>query len=117
MKGSLQLIGEDFGIHIIIKERHVHVDLILLVVDGVAILEQDVAVIVVIALGSHQFEMADRCARDAGISDFNTIILLAYRRDEAGCLKFKGDCRSRLVILNRVVTVSRFEKFLKVCKG
>ena len=110
----LQFMDDLVGIDAVVKERHVHLHLALLMIDRVGVLKQHVAIVALITLGPHQFQLADGRSGHRGVGDFHAVILLADRCDKVGRLELKRDNRGVILFLtDRILTMIVLEQLLK----
>ena len=54
VEGGLELMCHILAVNVVVEEGQVHIDLVILLVDAVGELEQDIAVIVLVTLGTNQ---------------------------------------------------------------
>ena len=114
MEGGLQLVHEVVGVHLVVEEGHVHIYLVGLMVDGVAVLEQDVAIVALIALGTHKIQLTHGKTGHVGVGHLHAIVLLADGGDKAGCLELKVIDSGIVLVFNVILAVIILEKLFKV---
>ena len=114
MEGSLEFVYNLLALHLVVEERQVHIHLVGLMVQGVAILEEDIAVVALVALGAHQIQLTHwrRCHR--GIGHLHAIVLLADGCDKTGCLELKAIKRGIIFCFSAILAIIILEKLFKV---
>ena len=83
-------------------------------VDGVAVLEQDVAVVALIALGTHKIQLTHGKTGHVGVGHLHAIVLLADGGDKTGCLELKVIDSGIVLVFNVILAVIILEKLFKV---
>ena len=113
MESCFQLMQHGLVDDLVVEEGHVDRDGVGFLIKGVGELEQDVAVVVLVAFGAYQCQLAHGQCDNAGIGHIHAVVLLADGGYKMPGLELKVKTGGIVFLSDFIAAVVRLEEFLK----